>query len=118
MHRRQPPLAVLELGVGIVAALDVGPQEAGERDDLAGGLEVGVGARRPGPEPTGAASRTVALVPVASAIWLATVRCQISSYSRNSSPLSWPAIWPGVRKVSPAGRMASWASWAFLTLRA
>ena len=23
----------------------------------------------------------------------------------------------GVRKVSPAGRMASWASWAFFTLR-
>ena len=45
------------------------------------------------------------------------MRCQISSYSRNSSPLIDRATWPGVRKLSPAGRMASCASWAFFTLR-
>ena len=60
--------------------------------------------------------RTLAVVPRASAICEATVRCQISSYSRNSSPRSAPATWAGVRKESPAGRMASWASWAFLAL--
>ena len=61
--------------------------------------------------------RTWALVPVASVIWEATVRFQISSYRRSSSPeMARPAC-SGVRKDSPAGRMASWASWAFLTLR-
>ena len=56
-------------------------------------------------------------VPLASAIWQATVRFQMRSYSLNSSASSWPASWPGVAKFSPAGRMASWASWEFFTLR-
>ena len=43
------------------------------------------------------------------------MRFQISSYRANSSPRSSPATWAGVRKRSPAGRIASWASWAFLT---
>ena len=62
-------------------------------------------------------SRTWALVPVASVIWEATVRFQIMSYSRNSSPDSDRDASSGVRNDSPAGRMASWASWAFFTLR-
>ena len=39
---RQPALAVVELGVRVVGALDVGLQEAVEGDDLAGGGELGV----------------------------------------------------------------------------
>ena len=61
--------------------------------------------------------RTDTVVPTASAICEARVRCQISSYRRNSSAESWPANDPGVRNVSPDGRIASWASWAFFTLR-
>jgi hypothetical protein len=54
--------------------------------------------------------------PTASFIWDATVRCQISSYSRNSSPRS--PVSPGVRNSSPDGRIASCASCAFFTLLA
>ena len=65
------------------------------------------------------ATRTDTDSPVASFICEATVRCQISSYSRRSSEDRWSlATWAGVRKLSPAGRMASCASWAFLTLLA
>ena len=52
--------------------------------------------------------------PSASRIWEAMVRIQISSYSRNSSPRR--PVWAGVWNLSPAGRMASCASWAFFTL--
>ncbi len=62
--------------------------------------------------------RTDAVTPRASAIWLATVRCQTSSYRRSSSPESSRASSPGVRKTSPEGRIASCASCAFLTLPA
>ena len=67
--------------------------------------------------PAGAVIRTVRVRPRASTICEATVRCQISSYSRNSSerPPRDPARLPGVRNASPDGRMASCASWAFLT---
>ncbi len=58
--------------------------------------------------------RTLTDSPVASFIWEATVRFQISSYSRNSSPDS--LVWAGVWNRSPAGRIASCASWAFFTL--
>ena len=58
--------------------------------------------------------RTLTDSPVASFICEATVRFQISSYSRNSSPLS--PVCAGVRNRSPAGRIASCASWAFFTL--
>src|SRR5680860_580992 len=54
--------------------------------------------------------RTVEVVPVASAIWEATVRFQIISYRRNSSPRSSDRTLVGVRKVSPDGRLASWIS--------
>ena len=65
------------------------------------------------------ATRTETDSPVASFICEATVRCQISSYRRRSSEdSSVLATWAGVRKLSPAGRMASCASWAFLTLLA
>ena len=70
------------------------------------------------PDGTGTPIRTEAVEPRASAIWEATVRFQTSSYSRNSSPRSSPATWAGVRKESPAGRIASWASCAFLALLA
>ena len=59
--------------------------------------------------------RTVIVWPSASFICEAMVRIQISSYSRNWSPVS--LVWAGVWNVSPAGRIASCASWAFLTLR-
>jgi hypothetical protein len=70
-------------------------------------VAAGVAAARP-------VIRTDTDSPAASFIWEATVRFQISSYRRSSSPDS-PA-WAGVRKRSPAGRMASCASWAFFTL--
>ena len=70
------------------------------------------------PSAVRAPSRIVELVPRASAIWLATVRCQISSYSRSSSPETSRASSPGVRNTSPDGRMASCASCAFFTLLA
>jgi hypothetical protein len=60
--------------------------------------------------------RTEIELPTASVICDATVRRQISSYSRNSSPLSSLATSPGARNESPAGRMASCASCAFFTL--
>ena len=61
---------------------------------------------------------TDAVDPRASAICEATVRFQISSYSRNWSPDSSRATCAGVRNESPAGRMASCASWAPLLLEA
>ena len=54
--------------------------------------------------------------PVASAIWLASVRCQISRYSASSWPLSSPATCCGERN-GVVGRIASCASCAFFTLR-
>jgi hypothetical protein len=69
-------LSVLELGVGIVGALDVGTQEAGEGDGLARSRRTrargrpSVGGRRRAPSSPRA---------VASFICEATVRCQISS---------------------------------------
>ena len=57
---------------------------------------------------------TVTDSPTASFIWEATVRCQISSYRRNMSPVS--PVSPGVRNSSPEGRIASCASCAFFTL--
>ena len=51
-HVGQDPLLVLEVALGIVGALDVGPQEARVVDGLAGGRELGVTAvARRGPEP-------------------------------------------------------------------
>ena len=57
---------------------------------------------------------TESIVSLASAIWLATVRFQISSYTARSRPSS--PVSPGVRKLSPDGRIASWASWALRAL--
>ncbi len=57
---------------------------------------------------------TVTDCPTASFICEATVRIQISSYSRNWSPLR--PVSAGVRNRSPDGRIASCASCAFLTL--
>ena len=62
------------------------------------------------PSPEVAPKRIVAVVPRASAIWLAIVRFQIKSYKANSSPTSSPATSAGVRNTSPAGRIASCAS--------
>ena len=41
-HRRQAALLILQLGIGVIGTLDVGSQEAGERDDLARGGELGI----------------------------------------------------------------------------
>ena len=65
-----------------------------------------------------APNRTDAVEPVASAICEAMVRFQINSYSRYSSLESVPRTASGVRNVSPAGRIASCASCAFLLLEA
>ena len=61
---------------------------------------------------------TDAVCPRASAIWLATVRFQIRSYSFQSLPRSVPSSSLGVRNTSPAGRTASCASCAFFDLLA
>ena len=63
-----------------------------------------------------ASSVAVTVSPFASTIWLATVRFQIRSYSFNSSERSTEDSCDGVGNASPAGRTASWASWAFLDL--
>ena len=67
------------------------------------------------PEAPTAPRRTATLSPTASAICEATVRFQMSSYRRAWSPGTAPATSSGSRNDSPAGRMASWASWAFFT---
>ena len=59
--------------------------------------------------------RTLTVVPTASAIWLARVRCQIIRYSASSWPFNSPARASGERS-GVVGRMASWASCAFLIL--
>ena len=64
-----------------------------------------------------APSRTETVSPRASAICEATVRFQTSSYSAYSSRSSSPRTSSSVRKRSPAGRIASCASCAFLTFR-
>jgi len=58
--------------------------------------------------------RTATDSPVASFICEATVRFQTRSYSRSWSPDR--PVAAGRRNESPAGRMASCASWALLTL--
>ena len=63
------------------------------------------------------AMRSDTVWPAASFICEAIVRIQISSYSASSSRFSSPASCFGVRNASPAGRIASCASCAFLTLR-
>ena len=57
-------------------------------------------------------TRIVAVYPRASAIWEATVRFQIRSYRASCCLDRDEATSPGVRKWSPAGRIASWASCA------
>ena len=54
-------------------------------------------------------SRTVAVEPVASAIWQASVRCQISVYSLSWSAGTLLAISAGSRNFAPAGLMHPWA---------
>ena len=56
--------------------------------------------------------------PRASAIWLAIVRFQIISNKRNWSLSNSLRTDSGNRNGWPAGRMASCASWAFLTFAA
>ena len=51
-----------------------------------------------------------------SAIWLAMKRLQIRRYSLAMSPLMLFSTSSGVR-LGTLGRMASWASWAAVTLR-
>ena len=62
--------------------------------------------------PAGADRRTVAVEPVASAIWEASVRCQISVYSFSWSAGTLPESSAGSWNRAPAGRMHSWASCA------
>ena len=77
-------LAVVEVGLGVVGALDVDPQVAGERDGAARGRPVRgrrAGDRRSaaGAEREGASMRTDTVLPTASAICEASVRFQIRS---------------------------------------
>jgi len=61
--------------------------------------------------------RSETVRPTASSICEASVRFQTRSYSACSSRESSDFTSSGVRNVSPAGRMASCASWAFATAR-
>ncbi len=63
------------------------------------------------PSPEVAPTRTDMLSPLASAICEATVLFHIKSYKAASSAPTSPPSFSGVLK-SPAGRMASCASWA------
>ena len=114
-QRRQADLAVLQFGVGVVGALDVGPQESGKLDDLAAGREVHLGAGCLAAGRRDAVMRTCTLLPRTSAICEAMVRFHTSSYRAASSAPTSLATCSGIRKLSPAGRMASWASSAFFT---
>ena len=62
-----------------------------------------------------AARSTDTVLSVAGTIWQATARFQISSYRRRPSSSRNRATWAGVRSAE-LGRMASWASCAFLAL--
>ena len=105
-HLRQHDLALGKFAVGIVGAFDVGTQVAGEVDDLPAGLEicpVEIDADRDPPRPG--------------------VR-----HLAGNGPLPDQVVKPKLvgtqavpqvfrqRERLPAGRIASWASWAFLTL--
>jgi len=74
-YRRQDPLLIAEFRFGIVGAFDISPQIAGEFNRFAGDLKDG--------------SATFDLqgngVTLASTIWLAMVRFQMRSNSRNWS---------------------------------
>ena len=104
--RGQPGLPVVGVAL-VVAALDVGLEEAVEGDHPAGGENTASSPVLAVPP-----SRTVTERPSASFIWEATVRIQI--VEPELVPLR--PVCAGVRKFSPAGRIASCASWAFLTL--
>ena len=69
------------------------------------------------PSAAAAPRRTVTVVPVASAICDANVRCQIRRYSERSWLFSSDANCCGERS-GVVGRIASWASWAFFTFEA
>ena len=114
-HGRE--LALLHVGIVALVAVDhVGEAEALVGDDRAAGGEDDVLPRTT--RLVGRASRTVTVSPVASVICEAIVRFQISSYTSASARLTSRATCSGERKESPAGRMASCASWAFLTFLA
>ena len=109
----QQRLAVVERGVGIVGALDVGPEVAGEGDGAAGGGELGVAAVGG----RGADAHLDRLAPGVDhlrgdgALPDQLVEAELVAAAARRTADS------GVRNDSPAGRMASWASCAFLTLR-
>ena len=112
-ERRQQRLAVVELGVGVVGALDVGPEVAGERDRAARRSPLGVAPVAP----RVAARRTdtdcaagVGHLRGDRALPDQVVEAQLVAAQLAASD-------SGVRNESPAGRIASCASWAFLTLR-
>ena len=63
-------------------------------------------------------SRRRTVSPVASVIWEATVRRHTISYTSASDFGNSRRTSSGWRNRSPAGRMASWASWALRTLLA
>ncbi len=111
-QRRQAALVVIQLGVRVVGALDVGLQEPVEGDDLARGAELGVlprggGAGHPDRRPT-RRSRPSSARPRSASRSARTAGAR----HRTGRPAA------GVRNASPAGRMASCASWALFTLLA
>ena len=106
---RQADLAVLQVGVGIIGPLHVGPQEPGKRDHPAARSELGVLA---GGRTSAQANRHA----------LPDGIRHLGGYGPHPHQFVQAALVAvqtraprAVRKVSPAGRMASCASWAFLT---
>ena len=109
----QHHLLVRRLRLGVVRPFDVRPQEAGERDHLARGGEdgrsVAAGVSRR-PDRRSQAGRIPHLGgegPLPDQL----VESELIADRGFAARLS------GVRKLSPAGRIASWASWARFGLR-
>ena len=105
-HRRQHPLLIGQLGLRIVGAFDVGPQVAGKVDRLAADLKHGaVALDRDRDRPAAGIGHLAGDRPLPDQVEEPElVGRQAASLSASGSSNGWPA-----------GRIASWASCAFLT---
>ncbi len=105
-------VAVFEGRLGVVGAFDVGAEKAGKEDRAPACAERRLGVAGVPPASSVAVTRRRR----ASAICEATVRIQMRSYSFASGPERPCSVL--VFMDVPAGRIASWASWALRTLPA
>ena len=106
LHRRQHRLLIGQLGLGIVGAFDVGPQIAGEIDRLAADL-------KHAPSPS-----IVIVIRAAAGIGHLAGDRPLPDQVEQPEFVGVQLVLQRLRASSngwPAGRIASWASWAFLT---